>query len=101
MSDDDDSSVTDLDITKSITHYTITIKIFVLYTKNVLSLTFPPYTIVTNLNCFAEQGCIAPLLSQLSTLRLKTLGYRMLADHVKMPNLRVAVASNNKNLDLT
>lgn len=114
--DDDTSSVPDLDITNdSTTAISVTDHItaspstdssafsFSGYDNNVentaLSLTFSPTTTVSDLKYFAERGCIVPLLAALSTPRLKTLGCRMLADYAKMPNRRVAVASNKRILE--
>lgn len=64
-----------------------------------LNLSFGPNTNVADLKYFAERGCIVPLLRALDTPRLKTLGTRMLADYAKMPNRRVAVASNRRILE--
>eukprot|EP00978_Attheya_sp_CCMP212_P014406 scaffold36658_cov61-Attheya_sp.AAC.2 len=62
-------------------------------------LSFGPNTTVSDLKYFAERGCIVALLAALRTPRLKTLGTRMLADYAKMPNRRVAVASNRRILE--
>lgn len=62
-------------------------------------LSFGPNTTVSDLKYFAERGCIVALLAALTTPRLKTLGARMLADYAKMPNRRVAVASNRRILE--
>jgi len=67
--------------------------------NNQLDLSFGPNTNVADLKYFAERGCIVPLLRALDTPRLKTLGTRMLADYAKMPNRRVAVASNRRILE--
>ncbi len=64
-----------------------------------INLSFGPTTTVADLKYFAERGCIVPLLRALDAPRLKTLGTRMLADYAKMPNRRVAVASNKRILE--
>jgi hypothetical protein len=64
-----------------------------------IHLSFGPNTTVADLKYFAERGCIVALLQALTTPRLVTLGTRMLADYAKMPNRRVAVASNRSILD--
>ena len=64
-----------------------------------VNLSFGPNTTVSDLKYFAERGCIVPLLRALDTPRLKSLGTRMLADYAKMPNRRVAVASNKRILE--
>jgi hypothetical protein len=64
-----------------------------------VNLSFGPNTTVSDLKYFAERGCIVPLLRALDSPRLKSLGTRMLADYAKMPNRRVAVASNKRILE--
>ena len=67
---------------------------------NKSNLFFDPYvTTVSDLKSFAERGLVVPVLQSLNTPRLKTLGTRMLADYAKMPQRRVAVASNHRILE--
>lgn len=67
--------------------------------SNQINFSFGPNTNVADLKYFAERGCIVHLLRALDTPRLKTVGTRMLADYAKMPNRRVAVASNRRILE--
>ena len=62
-------------------------------------LMFGTDTTISNLTYYAEKGCIVDVLESLTTPHLKTLGSRMLADYAKMPNRRVAVASNTRILE--
>ena len=64
-----------------------------------VNLSFGPNTTISDLKYFAERGCIVPLLHALDSPRLKSLGTRMLADYAKMPQRRVAVASNERILE--
>lgn len=60
---------------------------------------FGPNTTVSDLKYFAERGYVVTLLAALHSSRLTTLGCRMLADYAKMPERRVAVASNKRILE--
>ena len=62
-------------------------------------LMFGTDTTISDLTYYAEKGCIVDVLESLTTPHLKTLGSRMLADYAKMPNRRVAVASNTRILE--
>ena len=62
-------------------------------------LSFGSETTISDLTYYAEKGCIVDVLAALTNPYLKTLGSRMLADYAKMPNRRVAVASNTKILE--
>ncbi|KAL7437631.1 hypothetical protein ACHAXM_006123 [Skeletonema potamos] len=62
-------------------------------------LMFGKDTSISDLTYYAEKGCIVDVLESLTTPHLKTLGSRMLADYAKMPNRRVAVASNTRILE--
>lgn len=62
-------------------------------------LMFGTDTTIADLTHYAEKGCIVDVLESLTTPHLKTLGLRMLADYAKMPNRRVAVASNTRILE--
>ena len=65
-----------------------------------INLFFDPHvTTVSDLKNYAERGMVVPVLQSLNTPRLKTLGTRMLADYAKMPQRRVAVASNRRILE--
>ena len=62
-------------------------------------LSFGNETTISDLTYYAEKGCIVDVLAALTNPYLKTLGSRMLADYAKMPNRRVAVASNTRILE--
>jgi len=62
-------------------------------------LSFGSETTISDLTYYAEKGCIVDVLAALTNPYLKTLGSRMLADYAKMPNRRVAVASNTRILE--
>ena len=62
-------------------------------------LMFGTDTTISDLTYYAEKGCIVDVLESLTTPHLKTLGSRMLAEYAKMPNRRVAVASNTRILE--
>lgn len=67
---------------------------------NRTNLFFDPHvTTVSDLKNYAERGLVVLVLQSLNTPRLKTLGTRMLADYAKMPQRRVAVASNRRILE--
>ena len=63
------------------------------------NFSFDQHTLPTDLKYFAERGLIVPLLQELKTPHLKSLGTRMLADYAKHSQRRVAVASNRRILD--